>query len=81
VANFDVLLGVASTSPLRWGIPCAYFVIAVLGVIWALVLNRRRPDVYRAIGLGAKSATATATTEAPDVMPDKPDFGWTKERS
>ena len=56
------LLGVEPTSPLRWGIPAAYLVIAVLGVIWALVLDLHRPDVYAAIGLGAKSATATSAT-------------------
>jgi amino acid transporter len=78
LANFDVLLGVEPTSPLRWGIPAIYLIIAVLGVIWALVLNLQRPDVYAAIGLGAKSATAaTATT---DGVPEKPDFDWTKDR-
>lgn len=75
LANFDVLLGVDPTSPLRWGIPSAYVVIAVVGVIWALVLHLRRPDIYRSIGLGAKSATASTTT----VVPDEPDFDWTKE--
>lgn len=77
LVNFDVLLGVDPSSPLRWGIPSAYLVIAVLGVIWALVLNLHRPDIYRAIGLGAKSATASTTT--PAAVPDEPDFDWTKE--
>lgn len=79
LVNFDVVLGVAPTSPLRWGIPSAFVVIAVLGVIWALVLNLRRPGVYRAIGLGAKSATAATT--ASDAVPAEPDFDWTKENT
>lgn len=79
LANFDVLLGVEPTSPLRWGIPSAYLVIAVLGVIWALVLQLRRPGIYAAIGLGAKRATASTAGSA-DVVPERPDFDWTKER-
>jgi amino acid transporter len=76
LVNFATLLGVEPTSPLRWGIPIAYLVIAVLGVIWALTLQRRRPAIYASIGLGAKSATATDDTS--DV-PATPDFDWTEE--
>lgn len=76
LVNFATLLGVEPTSSLRWGIPAAYLVIAILGVLWALVLQRRRPTIYAAIGLGAKSATATDDTA--DV-PAKPDFDWTEE--
>jgi hypothetical protein len=79
LANFATLLGVESTSPLRWGIPLAYLVIAVLGVAWALALQRRRPTVYAAIGLGAKSATATSTTDNTADVPARPDFDWTEE--
>ena len=57
-SNFATLLGVEPTSPLRWGIPITYLIIAVLGISWALVLQPDRPDVYAAIGLGAKSATS-----------------------
>lgn len=77
LANFATLLGVEPTSPLRWGIPLAYLVIAALGVAWALTLRHRRPTVYAAIGLGAKSATTTGTTEDTDDVPDTPDFDWT----
>jgi amino acid transporter len=81
LANFDVLLGVEATHFLRWGIPSIYVVIAVLGVIWALVLNLQRPEVYAAIGLGAKSATAgTSADAAAETVPDKPDFDWTREQ-
>jgi amino acid transporter len=80
LANFATLLGVEPTSPLRWGIPLAYLVIAILGVMWALALRRRRPAVYAAIGLGAKSATSTSLIADLDEVPDKPDFEWTEDR-
>lgn len=58
--------------------------IAVLGALWALGLRLRRPDVYASIGLGAKSATATALDDTPragaDDPPDRSDFDWTEER-
>jgi len=80
LANFATLLGVEPTSPLRWGIPLAYLVIAILGVMWALALRRRRPAVYAAIGLGAKSATSTSLLADLDEVPDRPDFEWTEDR-
>jgi amino acid transporter len=80
LANFATLLGVEPTSPLRWGIPLAYLVIAILGVMWALALRRRRPAVYAAIGLGAKSATSTSLLADIDEVPDRPDFEWTEDR-
>ncbi|RJQ73875.1 APC family permease [Pseudonocardiaceae bacterium YIM PH 21723] len=33
LANFATLLGVEPSSPLRWGIPCAYLAIALLALI------------------------------------------------
>jgi amino acid transporter len=74
LANFATLLGVDPTSPLRWGIPIAYLVIALLGMAWALALRLRRPTVYAAIGLGAKSATSTSLLADLDGVPDRPDF-------
>ncbi|WP_329109095.1 APC family permease [Micromonospora sp. NBC_01699] len=56
--NFAILLGVAPDSTLRWALPAVYPVAALLGVIWALVLRARRPEVYATIGLGPESATA-----------------------
>lgn len=58
VANFATLLGVAPDSPLRWAIPAVYPVAALLGLLWALVLRSRRPEIYARIGLGAESAAA-----------------------
>jgi amino acid transporter len=59
VVNFDTLLGVGPDSPVRWIIPGAYVVVALAGVVWALLLRSGRPDVYLRIGMGAKAATST----------------------
>lgn len=55
VANFGTLLGVPAGDPLRWILPAAYLVAAAVGVGWALLLRAARPDIYRAIGLGANA--------------------------
>jgi hypothetical protein len=65
VRNFATLLGVTADSPLRWGVPITYVVVALAGVIWGAVLRYSRPDVYATIGLGARSVTAsTLSAEA-----------------
>jgi amino acid transporter len=60
LSNIDVLFGVASGSTLTWAVPVAYAVTAATGVAWALTLQRARPAVFAAIGLGANAATAPA---------------------
>ncbi|MCX4473317.1 APC family permease [Micromonospora sp. NBC_01655] len=60
VDNFAILLGVSPDSALRWAVPAAYPVAALIGVLWALVLRGSRPDVYARIGLGAESAALLA---------------------
>lgn len=62
--QFDILLGVEPTSPLKWMFPAAFGVAALLGIGWALILRIARPQAYQAIGLGANSPTAPATTTA-----------------
>jgi amino acid transporter len=57
VQNFNNLLGVAPEDPLRWIIPASFPVIAVLGIIWAMIIKVTKPDVYQSIGLGANSVT------------------------
>ncbi|SCF25597.1 APC family permease [Micromonospora chokoriensis] len=64
VSNFANLLGVAPDSTLRWALPAAYPVAALLGIGWALVLRGRRPDTYARIGLGAASSAAVVTPSA-----------------
>lgn len=58
IIEFDTLLGVEPTSPLRWAFPAGYAAAAVLGFVWALYLRYRRPQVYEAIGLGVEAASA-----------------------
>ncbi|WP_282766011.1 APC family permease [Actinoplanes sandaracinus] len=41
-------------------VPAAYAALFVIGVVWGLVLRKRRPDVYRGIGLGTASAVPAA---------------------
>jgi amino acid transporter len=55
IANFDTLLGVKADDWIRWAIPGAFAVIALLGVAWGLVLAAIRPSVYSKIGLGARA--------------------------
>jgi amino acid transporter len=52
VVNLDTLLGVATGSPLIVVIPCALAAVAIVGLVWAGVLRRRRRDVYDGIGRG-----------------------------
>jgi amino acid transporter len=64
VGNFATLLGVEAGSPLRWQLPALYLPAAAVGVAWALVLRRRRPAVYKAIGLGANAVTGRAASSS-----------------
>lgn len=62
IANFATLLGVPPSNPLRWGVPAAYLVVAVLGALYGLWLRSTRPAVYAAIGMGAKSTSVSMLT-------------------
>ncbi|UJW29009.1 APC family permease [Saccharothrix sp. AJ9571] len=55
LVNFGTLLGVPPESPLPWLVPVIHGLVGLAGVLWALVLRIRRPQVYSAIGLGAKN--------------------------
>jgi len=57
--NFATLLGVAPDHILAWLIPVIFLIAGGLGVLWGVLLRRHRPEVYKTIGLGAKSATAS----------------------
>jgi amino acid transporter len=61
VDGFSNLLGVAPDDPIAWIIPAAFPAVGVLGVLYALVLRKARPEVYQAIGLGANSSTGLTT--------------------
>ena len=59
VRNLATLLGVAADHPLTWAIPAGF------GIAYGLLLKTSRPEVYRAIGLGAKSATTIGLDPTP----------------
>ena len=85
VANFDILLGVAPTSPLRSAIPIAFLVIAILGALWALFLRQRRPEVYTNIGRAVTSTSGSAAQGSRDLdadgqVPASADFDWKSGR-
>ncbi|MGW8379883.1 APC family permease [Streptomyces sp. ODS28] len=65
LANFDTLLGVSPSSPLRWGAPLTYAVLLAAGTGWGLLLRRRRPRVYEAVGRGGVPHPGTAPPQAP----------------
>ncbi len=65
LAHFGTLLGVPEDHLLRWGVPAAYLIVAVLGTCWGLALRSSRPDVYAGIGKGAKAVTTGITIPAP----------------
>jgi amino acid transporter len=69
VWNVGTLLGVPPGHPLAWAVPTGYLVLAIAGIGWGLRLRNRRPDVYAAIGLGAKSASTTPPLPAPRHTP------------
>lgn len=69
VEQFDALLGVEPTSPLRWMFPASYAVAAATGLAWAFTLRAARPDVYQTIGLGADSAAAPLRAPYPIRQP------------
>ena len=76
---FSGLLGVKPDDPLRWALPGAFLVLAVLGVLWALILRVSRPDIYRQIGLGgpASSLTMSLQTNLPPQEEQPPTNPWT----
>jgi amino acid transporter len=55
VKQFGTLLGVDPADPVRWQLPALYLLVAVAGLIWAVILKRTRPQVWAGIGRGANS--------------------------
>nr|WP_281065176.1 APC family permease [Brachybacterium sacelli] len=56
LVNFDGLLGTPPGSVLPWLIPTIYGVVGLAGIGWGLVLARKRPQVYAAVGAGPEAA-------------------------
>ncbi|MEA5456164.1 APC family permease [Sinomonas sp. JGH33] len=58
VANFDVLLGQTETTPVSFVLPALIIVPGIAGILWALRLRQRDPELYRRIGHGEEGALA-----------------------
>jgi amino acid transporter len=67
VANFGVLIGVPPGHGLAWAVPAAYLGVGVAGTLWGWHLRERRPEVYAAIGWGAKAALPGVAVPAPRI--------------
>ena len=57
VLHYGTLLGAGPGDPAAWALPGSYAAVTVIGLAWGLVLRARRPQVYAAIGLGARAVT------------------------
>jgi len=67
IDHFDVLLGVTPGSLPTKVLPALFGMAAVIGAGWALVLKRRRPETYAAIGLGSAAMAHSIATAAPET--------------
>lgn len=81
LVNVDDLLGIAPDSPLRWGVPLFFAVLAAFGVLWSVGLIVFYPDIYEKIGFADKSSSSAARGPQPvhptsdvDPIPD----GWNR---
>jgi amino acid transporter len=72
LANFAGLIGVTESSPLRWGIPLAYLLVGLAGCGYGLVLKATRPDVYAAIGRGARAGLPVPPPPFGQLRPNGP---------
>lgn len=70
LSNYASLLGVAPGSRAARLLPAIYGVVALIGVCWALVLRRVRPNVYHVIGMGHNAVLANLpVTIPPGTLP------------
>jgi amino acid transporter len=70
------MLQVAPGSPLRWLIPPAYGVIALLGLCWGLITRATRPEVYAAIGRGTDVRLLIPISPTPHDLYKEPVSAW-----
>jgi amino acid transporter len=67
VTHLDTLLNVAPRSPMTAVVPGLVLVAALVGLVWALWLRERRPQVYRGIGAGKPHPLAVLDQRLADV--------------
>jgi hypothetical protein len=65
VLKYGTLLGTSPGDAANWVLPASFAVIAAIGAGWGLLVRLRRPEVYAAIGLGARAATVTHAGAVP----------------
>lgn len=65
LANWDVLLGQAETTPTSFILPAAILVPSAGAVLWGFWLRRARPEVYARIGHGAEQQGAPVLGDEP----------------
>lgn len=68
VKDFDVLVGTTEGSLLRWLLPGVIGLAALTGLVFGMVLRRRKPQIHARIGLGNEAfrleQAATASRNA-----------------
>lgn len=65
--HYATLLGVPPSSPAAWILPGSYLAVALVGEVWAVVLNSSRAHVYEGIGLGPHAVTRQLATSAEGI--------------
>ncbi|WP_425457636.1 APC family permease [Catellatospora sichuanensis] len=70
VRDYGTMLMLEESDPVRWILPGLYLVLAVIGVIVALVLRSGKPALYQGIGRGVE-AGQTKTAANPAAEADK----------
>jgi amino acid transporter len=61
-SNYATLLGVAPGSAPARLLPAVFLIPTLAGLVWALVLRRRRRAVYQALGMGAEAPLLSLET-------------------
>jgi hypothetical protein len=54
--NIATLFGAEPGSKPTWVVPLTFVLVALAGVVWAIVLRGSRPQLYSNIGFGAIDA-------------------------
>ncbi|GAA1654448.1 APC family permease [Catellatospora bangladeshensis] len=69
VRDYGTMLAVEEGDPAAWILPGLYLLLAVVGVIWALVLRSSKPALYEAIGKGVEGGRTEVSAPAGERVP------------
>ncbi|MEV4411236.1 APC family permease [Catellatospora sp. NPDC049609] len=67
VRDYGTMLMVEETDPVRWILPGLYLVLAVVGIVWAVVLRGSNPALYQGIGRGVEAGQVNTAAAAPEA--------------